>query len=83
MFAALLGCGLRRSEVASLTFRHLQQRDNRWCIVDMVGKHKRVRTVPMPAWVKNAIDIWTALRPSAKALSSDQCIAATRSADHA
>ena len=59
MFATLLGCGLRRSEVAALTMRHIQQRDNRWCIVDLVGKHNRVRTVPMPAWVKNAIDGWT------------------------
>jgi integrase/recombinase XerD len=31
----------------------------RWCIVDLVGKHGRVRTVPTPAWVKNAIDAWT------------------------
>ena len=59
MFATLLGCGLRRSEVAALTMRHIQQRDNRWCIVDLVGKHNRVRTVPMPTWVKNAIDAWT------------------------
>jgi site-specific recombinase XerD len=59
MFAVLLGCGLRRSEVTSLTMRHIQQRDNRWCIVDLVGKHGRVRTIPMPTWVKNAIDAWT------------------------
>ena len=59
MFATFLGCGLRRSEVAALTMRHIQQRDNRWCIVDLVGKHNRVRTVPMPTWVKNAIDAWT------------------------
>jgi site-specific recombinase XerD len=59
MFAVLLGCGLRRSEVAALTMRHVQQRDNRWCIVDLIGKHGRVRTIPMPAWVKNAIDAWT------------------------
>jgi integrase len=55
----LLGCGLRRSEVASLSFKHTQQRDSRWCIVDLVGKHGRVRTVPMPTWVKVAIDAWT------------------------
>jgi site-specific recombinase XerD len=60
MFAVLLGCGLRRSEVAALTVRHVQQCDNRWCIVDLIGKHGRVRTIPMPAWVKNAIDAWTA-----------------------
>jgi site-specific recombinase XerD len=61
ILAVLLGCGLRRSEVAALTFAHLQQRDGRWCIVDLVGKHGRVRTAPMPNWVKVAIDAWTAL----------------------
>ena len=60
IIAVLLGCGLRRSEVAALTFTHIQQRDGRWCIVDLYGKHGRVRTVPMPGWVKVAIDGWTA-----------------------
>src|SRR5258707_6138512 len=59
ILAVLLGCGLRRSEVAALTFAHVQQRDGRWCIVDLVGKHGRVRTAPMPAWVKVAIDAGT------------------------
>jgi integrase len=59
MLAVLLGCGLRRSEVAALTLKHIQQRDGRWCIVDLVGKHGRVRTIPMPTWVKVAIDAWT------------------------
>ena len=58
ILAVLLGCGLRRSEVAAFTFNHLQQRDGRWCIVDLVGKHGRVRTAPMPTWVKVAIDAW-------------------------
>jgi site-specific recombinase XerD len=59
ILAVLLGCGLRRSEVAALTFSHVPQRDGRWCIVDLVGKHSRVRTAPMPAWVKVAVDAWT------------------------
>jgi site-specific recombinase XerD len=59
ILAVLLGCGLRRSEVAALTLTHVQQRDGRWCIVDLVGKHGRVRTIPMPTWVKVAIDAWT------------------------
>jgi hypothetical protein len=42
ILAVLLGCGLRRSEVAALTVPHVQQRDGRWCIVDLVGKHGRV-----------------------------------------
>src|ERR1700688_2520198 len=59
ILAVLLGCGLRRSEVAALTLAHVQQRDGRWCIVDLVGKHGRVRTVPVPTWTKVAIDAWT------------------------
>src|SRR5215212_5583426 len=58
ILAVLIGCGLRRSEVAALTFAHIQQRDGRWCIVDLFGKHGRVRTVPMPTWVKRAADAW-------------------------
>jgi integrase len=45
--------------VAGLTFTHVQQRDGRWCIVDLVGKHGRVRTAPIPTWVKVATDAWT------------------------
>src|SRR5258707_7648759 len=58
IIAVLLGCGLRRSEVAALTMGHIQQRDGRWCIIDLRGKHGRVRTVPVPNWVKVAIDAW-------------------------
>src|ERR1039457_5759343 len=59
ILAVLLGCGLRRSEVAALTVVHVQQRDGRWCIVELVGKHGRVRAIPMPTWVKVAQDAWT------------------------
>jgi site-specific recombinase XerD len=59
ILAVLLGCGLRRSEVAAITAGHVQQRDGRWCIVDLVGRHGRVRTIPMPTWVKVAMDAWT------------------------
>src|SRR5450756_3013101 len=51
ILAVLLGCGLRRSEVAALTVPHVQQRDGRWCIVDLVGKHGQPspQTKPDPA----------------------------------
>src|SRR6202162_3584050 len=61
ILAVLLGCGLRRSEVAALTFTHLQQRDGRWCIVDLKGKHGRIRTAPVPIWVEAAIASWVSL----------------------
>jgi site-specific recombinase XerD len=44
ILAVLPGCGLRRSEVAALTFKHIQQRDGRWCIVDLVGRARADRT---------------------------------------
>src|SRR5215831_13641986 len=60
MLAVMIGCGLRREEVARLEFTHVAQREGRWCIVDIRGKHGRVRSVPMPSWAKAAIDQWTA-----------------------
>jgi len=59
ILAVLLGCGLRRAEVTILTFEHIQQRDGRWVIVDLVGKRKRIRSIPMPSWAKAAIDRWS------------------------
>jgi site-specific recombinase XerD len=41
-----------------LTFDHLQRREDHWAIVDLIGKAGHVRTVPMPDWVKRAIDDW-------------------------
>jgi integrase len=58
--ALLLGCGLRRAEAANLTFAHIQQRDGRWVLVDLLGKRNKVRSVPMPAWTKAAIDEYAA-----------------------
>jgi site-specific recombinase XerC len=46
ILAVLLGCALRRSELASLDSRHIQQRDGRWVFVDLVGKGKRIRLAP-------------------------------------
>jgi site-specific recombinase XerD len=60
MLALLLGCGLRRSELVHLMVDHLEQREEHWAIVDLVGKGGHVRTVPVPDWVKAAIDVWTA-----------------------
>lgn len=58
LLAVLLGCGLRRGEAAQLTFAHLAVREGRPVIVDLAGKHGRVRSVPVPVWVKTALDRW-------------------------
>jgi len=58
MLATLLGCGLRRAELVKVKIEDLDQREEHWVIVNLVGKGGHVRTVPMPQWVKNAIDQW-------------------------
>src|SRR5262245_8973880 len=55
IIAVLLGCGLRRRELADLTFEHLQRRDH-WAIVDLIGKGGHVRTGPVPDWVNRFLD---------------------------
>jgi integrase len=58
LLAVLVSCGLRRKEAAFLTVDHIQKREGRWLIVDINGKGRRIRSVPMPAWTKFAIDDW-------------------------
>jgi integrase/recombinase XerD len=58
ILALLIGGGLRRGELASLDFGQVQVRDGRWVIVDLVGKHGRIRTIPIPGWTKEAFDTW-------------------------
>jgi site-specific recombinase XerC len=59
VLATLLGGGLRRSELTSLDFEHVQERDGRWVIVDLAGKMGRIRSVPIPLWAHSAIARWT------------------------
>jgi len=58
ILAVLIGCGLRRAESANLRFDHVQRRDGRWVLVDLIGKRNKVRSVPMPSWAKAAIDAY-------------------------
>src|SRR5215831_13545432 len=60
LLAVLLGCGLRRRELAEPTVDLLQRREDHWAIVDLVGKGGHIRTVPVPDWVKQTIDDWLA-----------------------
>jgi len=54
-----LGCGLRRAELVGLESEDFQIREEHWVIADLIGKAKHVRTVPVPAWAKGAVDDWT------------------------
>jgi integrase/recombinase XerD len=58
LLGVLLGAGLRRAEAATLAFTHIQEREGRWVLADLVGKRGRVRTVPIAGWTKALIDKW-------------------------
>ena len=58
ILALLLGCALRRQELASLDVDRIQMREGRWVLPDLRGKGGRVRTVAIPIWVKHGIDAW-------------------------
>ena len=60
MLAVLFGCGLRRSELGGLEMNKVQMRQGHWAVVDLIGKGGHIRTVPIPTWVKAALDEWTA-----------------------
>ena len=59
MLALLLGCGLRRSELVDLKSDQIQRREDLWVIVDLIGKGRHIRTVPIPRWAKADLDAWT------------------------
>jgi len=59
--ALLVGCALRRRELATLKIEDLQLREGRWVIIDLRGKGGRIRTVAIPIWVKQGIDAWMAV----------------------
>ncbi len=58
ILALLVGCALRRQELASLDVGTIQQREGRWVLADLEGKGRRVRTVAVPVWVKQGINAW-------------------------
>ncbi|HKF48475.1 MAG TPA: site-specific integrase [Terracidiphilus sp.] len=60
ILATPMGCGLRRGELLALRVDAIQLREERWVMADLMGKAGHMRTIPIPAWVKAAIDEWKA-----------------------
>jgi integrase len=58
ILALLVGCALRRQELASLDVETIQLRESRWVLADLEGKGRRIRTVAIPIWVKHGINAW-------------------------
>lgn len=58
ILALMLGAGLRRDEVARLEVQHFRQIADRWCIADLEGKGRRIRTVPLAPWCAQVVRNW-------------------------
>ncbi len=58
ILALLVGCDLRRRELAGLDVEDFQMRENRWVIADVRGKGGRIGTMAVPVWVKQGINVW-------------------------
>jgi integrase len=58
IIALLVGCALRRRELATLNIEDIQLREGRWVIIDLRGKGGRIRTVAVRIWVKQGINAW-------------------------
>ncbi len=78
LLALLVGTGLRRNELAGLTVEQLQERDGRRIIVDLFGKHHRVRSVAVPSWAWASLQVWLA----AAGISEGRLFRAINKADH-
>jgi site-specific recombinase XerD len=58
VLAMLLGCGLRRAELVGIKIEDFELREDHWVLADLIGKGRHMRTIPVPGWVKSAVDNW-------------------------
>lgn len=56
----MIGCMLRRSEVAKLTWGNISYREDGqcWVVKDIQGKHNRIRTTPLPGWAYERLALY-------------------------
>jgi site-specific recombinase XerD len=59
VLSMLIGCGLRRAEIVTVNVEDFELREEHWVLADLIGKGGHMRTVPVPGWVKRAVDVWT------------------------
>jgi site-specific recombinase XerD len=78
ILATLGGAGLRRSEVANLKVEQIVSRESRWILADIEGKGGVVRSIPIAAWIKTALDRWLSLALITKGFVFCQCPWAVR-----
>jgi integrase len=58
VLAFLVGCGPRREELLSLNVKSIQMREEHWVLAGLQGRAGHIRTIPIPTWVKEAVNQW-------------------------
>lgn len=58
ILSVMSGAGLQCSEVAKLAFDHIQINEETCIITDIVGNYNKIRSIPIPTWIKAIIDNW-------------------------
>ncbi|NDJ35132.1 MAG: site-specific integrase [Chloroflexi bacterium] len=54
----LMITGLRRSEICTLTWGHITEIEGHKVIANLKGKHGRIRTIKLPAWLWEILMAW-------------------------
>lgn len=54
----LLGCGLRSDEAVSVRIDQVVERGDRLVLLDILGKGRKYRTVPVPRWLEEPLLDW-------------------------
>lgn len=62
MLRLMLSCGLRREDVAKLRGVDLAMVGGRWVLLNIVGKGRRVGTIPVAGWAADAVHKWWEVR---------------------
>jgi site-specific recombinase XerD len=70
LLALLLACGLRRHEAVALRLDHLQQREEHWAIVDLVGKGGHVNALSRSVFEPTVLPCSAFSRPACNWLLS-------------
>src|ERR1700684_1875049 len=58
ILALLVGCALRRNELAELDVSTIQQREGRWVLAGLEARGRTSRPVATPIWVNQGINAW-------------------------
>lgn len=55
----IVGAGLRRQESVTITIDQIIKVEGRWVIMNLIGKGRKLRSIPIAGWTKDLLDMYT------------------------